>query len=1353
MNRNVVFTRPWAAVRWSVLLLLAAATTGVSPADEPKKDETKKDTAKKDTAKKDSAKPEVKPLKVLLVTGGCCHDYAKQKDILKEGLEARAHVVVEQLHTADAGTGFKFEKYGQPNRAEGYDVIIHDECCADVKDQDFVQGILAEHKRGVPGVNLHCAMHSYRVSPDYTKPSIKPFTRDSMWFDYIGIQSSRHGAQMPIALTFLPTDSPITKGMADWTTIKEELYNNVQIFDTATPLIRGKQGAGDKQGTNDTVVAWTNLYGDKKTRVFSTTLGHNNETVGDDRYLNLVTRGLLWACDKLNDDYLKPFDAAKAKAEAEAKEKAAPQPTPAKEPDKKADVPEPKKTGSIAKPVDSAVAGVKVPPGFEATLFAGPPDVNYPTCLSATPDGVLYVGCDENGSLDNKPGRGRVVRCVDKKRDGVATEFNVFTKVDSPRGVIFDHNTLYVLHPPRLSAYIDDNGDGVADREEILVEGIGRDLNFRGADHTTNGIRLGIDGWIYIAVGDYGFMNGKGKDGKSLQFRGGGVIRVRTDGTGLEAVSHGQRNIYDVAVDPFLNIFTRDNTNDGGGWDVRLSHVVPYTNFGYPTLFKRFGDEIIQPLTDSGGGSPTGALFVDEGTLPAPLNRTLLTCEWGRNAIHRHELTPKGATFSEKQETFVEIPQPTDIDVDANGRIYVSSWKGGGFKYSGPNVGFVTCIRAAATEPKPVQSVKTASEAQLVEIIGGTSHSQRVTAQREILRRGEKPGAIEGLKKVVEQSGDAAPRVAAMFTLAQLLGPRSHGLLTEWTKKDDLREHALRALAERREDAAKVATQPFVSALNDANPRVRLQAAIGLGRIGTVEIAEPLVPLVADADLIVSHVAINALVELRAVDACLRGADRGPSNVTAGCFRVLQQIHEPAVVQGLVQRLAKTRDETLQKGILTTLLRLAMREGDWDGKSWWGTRPDTTGPYFKAVAWEMTDEIKSLVAKSVVAGSPELRIWILNEARRLRVELSDMSAQIMKLVESDPTFRAEGALLLVGLAQPSDGALDVVADVARDAKQPAEIRVQLLRELIKRAATPAGRQRAFAVVASVDPSHAPDGFRQCQQDLLNVLAQPAQLAAMTERCENGTAAEQQLAYSALIKMLQQPKLTADAKVAVTKTLDHAWTKNDTTVNLLRAIGATDAVDFSFQVRAQQLRRDPAIQEAAQFAATELRLDVEDKNKVVIEKLAYEKVLEEAQKEKGDVPLGARLFTRQGCANCHTTDPKEPPKGPFLGGIAARYKRPELIESILKPSAKIAQGFETQIFAMTDGTQWTGFVSRESGDEVELRGQNAVVTVLQKKDIEARKRSEVSSMPDGLVKNLSVPELAAIVAYLESLPAK
>ncbi|HYR57965.1 MAG TPA: ThuA domain-containing protein [Chthoniobacteraceae bacterium] len=251
------------------------------------------------------------PIKVLLVTGGCCHDYAQQKDILKRGLEERANVVVTQIHTDDKSTAPPLPIYGNPDYAKGFDVVIHDECSAAVSDPATIEGVLKPHRDGVPGVNLHCAMHCYRIgNPSEATTTLG--TPHSLWFEYLGLQSSRHDAQEPIAVSFLDKNHPVTKGLSDWTTIKEEHYNNIKIFDTAHPLAHGvqtvhakkKQADGTEKiedRTDDWVDVWTNTY-NGKTRVFSTTLGHNNETVADARYLDLVTRGLLWACDKINDD-------------------------------------------------------------------------------------------------------------------------------------------------------------------------------------------------------------------------------------------------------------------------------------------------------------------------------------------------------------------------------------------------------------------------------------------------------------------------------------------------------------------------------------------------------------------------------------------------------------------------------------------------------------------------------------------------------------------------------------------------------------------------------------------------------------------------------------------------------------------------------------------------------------------------------------------------------------------------------------------------------------------------------------------------------------------------------------------
>ena len=213
--------------------------------------------------------------------------------------------------------------------------------------------------------------------------------------------------------------------------------------------------------------------------------------------------------------------------------------------------------------------------------------------------------------------------------DGRADEYTLFAPLDSPRGAVFDGQTLFVTHPPFLSALRDTNGDGVADETRTLVRGLGFGLDFRGADHTTNGIEFGPDGWLYVAVGDYGFVKAVGADGREVQLRGGGNVRVRPDGSDLEIYSRGTRNDYDLAIDPAMNLFARGNTNDGGGWDIRLNHFVAGANYGYPSLFRNFADEVVAPLADYGGGSGSGMLYVHDPGLPGASSATPSTRSTG----------------------------------------------------------------------------------------------------------------------------------------------------------------------------------------------------------------------------------------------------------------------------------------------------------------------------------------------------------------------------------------------------------------------------------------------------------------------------------------------------------------------------------------------------------------------------------------------------------------------------------------------------------------------------------------------------------------------------------------------------
>ena len=420
---------------------------------------------------------------------------------------------------------------------------------------------------------------------------------------------------------------------------------------------------------------------------------------------------------------------------------------------------------------DSGVlAQVTVPEGFALTMFAGPPVAMYPTVVAPAPDGSVYMGTDLNLAQGAVKGRGRIIRLVDSDGDGHADHYSVFAKVDSPRGITVAGNTVYVLQVPELVAYRDVNGDGVADRADTLVRDLGFGLDVRSSDHSTNNIALGIDGWIYVAVGDYGYLNAKGKDGRTITRRGGSVVRVRPDGTGLETYAVGTRNIYDVAVDPFGHVYARDNTNDGLGWDTRLHYIAPNANMGYPTLFRNFADEHMPSMFDYGPGAGTGGLWLEDAGFPDEWNNALYTGDWTMNKVFRHKLTPSGASFKVDQTDFVTAPRVVDMAMDDRSHMYIASLVGGMFNYAGDTVGAILRVgypgRPAA---KPLDAQKL-SDSRLLAALGAPNAIQRLEAQREIIRRGAKAATLRGLERqLADTKRPLAARAASLFTL-ELLG-------------------------------------------------------------------------------------------------------------------------------------------------------------------------------------------------------------------------------------------------------------------------------------------------------------------------------------------------------------------------------------------------------------------------------------------------------------------------------------------------------------------------------------------------------------------------------------------------------
>lgn len=255
---------------------------------------------------------DAEPIKVLLIAGGCCHDYAKQSSTLKNGIEERIHAEVTIILSEETTTETKFDHYENNDWAAGYDVVLHDECSANVTDKEYVDRILAVHKAGMPAVNLHCAMHCYRWG-NFRQP-VEDGADNAGWYEMLGLQSSGHGPKAPIDVSYVSDAAhPIAKGLDNWTTTIDELYNNLKLYEGLKPIAMGRQmqpptkkalkANPDAQPNEETaIVAWTFEYGPKKTKIFSVTLGHYDEVVENPNYIDLVSRGLLWTTGKLNED-------------------------------------------------------------------------------------------------------------------------------------------------------------------------------------------------------------------------------------------------------------------------------------------------------------------------------------------------------------------------------------------------------------------------------------------------------------------------------------------------------------------------------------------------------------------------------------------------------------------------------------------------------------------------------------------------------------------------------------------------------------------------------------------------------------------------------------------------------------------------------------------------------------------------------------------------------------------------------------------------------------------------------------------------------------------------------------------
>jgi uncharacterized protein len=229
-----------------------------------------------------AAAEEARPLRILLVTGGGWHDFAAQEKILTSGLSERLPVEFEIDHEAGKDPTAAPARFADPDFAKGFDLVLYNMSLSREQKPETAQAIIDSHvKHGVPAALVHGSVHSYRQ------------TGNENWFRFIGGRSMRHERQRPFANVVLAPDHPVMSGFPNpWPQPQGELYVIEELMPTATPLAHAY---GVETETYHPTI-WINEF--EGVRVFTITIGHHNETMATDVYLDLLSRGILWAAKR-----------------------------------------------------------------------------------------------------------------------------------------------------------------------------------------------------------------------------------------------------------------------------------------------------------------------------------------------------------------------------------------------------------------------------------------------------------------------------------------------------------------------------------------------------------------------------------------------------------------------------------------------------------------------------------------------------------------------------------------------------------------------------------------------------------------------------------------------------------------------------------------------------------------------------------------------------------------------------------------------------------------------------------------------------------------------------------------------
>lgn len=1011
-----------------------------------------------------------------------------------------------------------------------------------------------------------------------------------------------------------------------------------------------------------------------------------------------------------------------------------------------------------SEPTSQPEPAVRVPPGFEVELVAGPPLVGHPMMACFDEAGRLYVAESAGHNLNEKELEARrpnfIRRLEDTDGDGRFDRSVIFAdRLMIPNGACWLDGALYVAEAPGIWRLEDTDGDGVADRREHIAG----QVSSNGMSSTLHGPFLSPTGRLFWCGGQLGYSLDKNASAPGHRIAPG-VFMLRPDGSGHELFAvGGMANPVEVtftAEGDVLGTVAILARPDGQRHDAMLHWVyggVYETNPNDPCPLKRTGPPL-PPLCDVGQVAPAGLTRYRGRQFGPPFRDNVFWTHFNTHQVIRTRIERHGATFMAQDEVFLASASvdfhPTDVLEDADGSLLVVD-TGGWFRHGCPTSqiarpeikgGIWRVRRTAAPEVSDPRGLKLGWDEADCGALAARLDDPRPAVQDRAVAALARCGldAIAALQGVIASPASVQARQNAVWTLARIGTPEAFAALRHalGDAEAGVRQAAVHAVAIQRDVAALAALIDMIG--RDPAPAVRREVAAALGRLGqSSAVPALLAALSQQTDRFLEHAIVYAVIEIGDVAAARAGlADRRPA-VRRGALLALTQMPDVRLSSGELGSLLRGADGALREAAFA----VAARQGDLEaeiaaalGEALGTTstppaaptaarieaaRPVLLGLARHAAAQQVLAEAFRAAEPGSAARRQCVALIAAAEPGSFPAIWLDVLRQALDSPSLDVRQQALTAIRQHGLKQ-LDGAL---AELATDEQQPISLRLAALDAVAAR-------------LRGVD-----DVLLAAALGWLDRADDPA-----TRLTAARTVASLELSDRQLLRLADE---LSGVDLTVLPTLVRAFHRGTTAqvgLALVRALEHSDAV---VSLSADELRRlvdryPPEVGTASSGLFARLGADA----KQLRERLDQLSSLVEG----GDFARGREVFfgKKAACSNCHRVHGVGGLVGPNLTQIAEVRTPRDLLESIVVPSASIVQGYHTLTVLTSDGQAITGIVTRQTPEALWLWTADLAQRRIAVAEIESMAESSTSLMPKGLDTTLSVDELRDLLAFLQGL---